>query len=69
MNNSQKDQQMKEEIIKKKQEKDIFIIAHYYQRGERQDVADFVGDSYAMALAARDSQSKKHTGGRGGLHG
>ena len=58
MNNSQKDQQMKEEIIKKKQEKDIFIIAHYYQRGEIQDVADFVGDSYAMALAARDSQSK-----------
>ncbi len=58
MNTSQKNQQIKEEILKKKQEKDIFIIAHYYQRGEIQEIADFVGDSYAMALAARDSESK-----------
>ena len=31
------------------------IIAHYYQLPEIQDVADFVGDSYAMAVAAKQS--------------
>jgi quinolinate synthase len=43
------------EILRKKQERDIYIIAHYYQRPAIQDIADFVGDSYAMALAARNS--------------
>ncbi|MEQ8174868.1 MAG: quinolinate synthase NadA [Syntrophomonadaceae bacterium] len=46
-----------EVILKKKKEQSLFIIAHYYQRDEIQDIADFVGDSYAMALAARNSSS------------
>jgi quinolinate synthase len=45
------------DILKKKKQKNIYVIAHYYQRGEIQDIADFVGDSYAMALAARNSNS------------
>jgi quinolinate synthase len=57
MNKTEK-QQLKEEILRKKQEKSIYIIAHYYQRSEVQEIADFVGDSYAMALAARDSESE-----------
>lgn len=40
-----------------KKEKSVYIIAHYYQRGEIQDIADFVGDSYAMAVAAQKSAS------------
>jgi quinolinate synthase len=38
-----------------KKEKSVYIIAHYYQRNEIQDIADFVGDSYAMAVAAKNS--------------
>jgi len=46
-----------ETIIRCKQEKGIYIIAHYYQRDEIQDIADFIGDSYAMAVNARNSDS------------
>ncbi len=52
---SQQDKHLMEEIIRLKGEKSVYIIAHYYQRGEIQDVADFVGDSYAMAVAAKNS--------------
>ncbi len=45
------------EINRIKKEKSIYIIAHYYQRDEIQDIADFVGDSYAMAVAAKNSAS------------
>lgn len=49
------DKQLTEEIKRLKDEKGVYIIAHYYQRPEIQDIADFVGDSYAMALAARNA--------------
>ncbi len=44
---------MIEERIKKlKQEKDVVILAHFYVDGKVQEVADFVGDSYALAKKA-----------------
>ena len=42
-------------IIEIKKEKSVYIIAHYYQKAVIQDIADFVGDSYAMAVAAQKS--------------
>jgi quinolinate synthase len=38
-----------------KKQKNALIIAHYYQLPEIQDIADYVGDSYGMALFAKKS--------------
>lgn len=40
---------LKEQIIKLKKEKNILILAHYYQTQEIQEIADVVGDSLELA--------------------
>jgi quinolinate synthase len=46
-----------EEIQRLKQQLNAVILAHYYQESEIQDVADFVGDSLALAQQAEKTQA------------
>lgn len=45
------------EINRLKAEKNAIILAHYYQTGDIQDIADFVGDSLALSQKAADNDA------------
>src|SRR5574344_1116910 len=47
----------REEINRLRQEKNAVILAHYYQTGDIQDIADFVGDSLALAQWAAKTKA------------
>lgn len=44
--------QIIEEINRLRRDKNAIILAHYYQTGDIQDIADFVGDSLGLAQQA-----------------
>ncbi len=46
-----------QEINKLRKEKNAIILAHYYQTGDIQDIADFVGDSLALAQKAEKNKA------------
>lgn len=46
------------EILRLKKEKDICILAHSYQGREIIEIADFVGDSYALSVKAKTVPNK-----------
>lgn len=48
---------LKDEIKKLCQEKNAIILAHYYTRDEVQEIADFIGDSLALAQKAANTDA------------
>jgi quinolinate synthase len=48
---------LKEAILKMKAEKNAVILAHYYVSDDIQSIADFVGDSLALAQASKKQSS------------
>lgn len=51
-NKMSKTMDLKQEIRRLAKEKNAVIMAHYYVDGEVQDIADFIGDSLALAQEA-----------------
>ena len=49
---------LKSEIRRMCKEKDAIILAHYYTVGDIQDIADFVGDSLALARKAAETNAR-----------
>ena len=53
-----KTEELKAEIRRMCEEKGAIILAHYYTIGDIQDIADFVGDSLALARKAAETDAK-----------
>ena len=45
------------DIKRLKQDRNAVILAHYYQTGDIQDIADYVGDSYGLSKLAKDTDA------------
>ncbi|MDQ1318207.1 MAG: quinolinate synthase [Candidatus Poribacteria bacterium] len=52
------DEALIQKIIKLKKERDAVILAHNYQIGEVQDIADFTGDSLGLSIEASRTKAK-----------
>jgi len=51
-------QDLDAEIRRLKRERNAVLLAHYYQEGEIQELADFVGDSLQLAQAAKKTDAE-----------
>ena len=49
---------LQDEIKRVKREKNIVLLAHYYQQPEIQDLADYVGDSLGLSQCAADVKAE-----------
>ena len=51
------DSKIVQEIERLKKEKNAIILGHYYQTSDIQDISDFLGDSLALAQAAKTTEA------------
>ena len=51
-------EQLLEKIEKLKQQRNAVILAHNYQPGEIQDLADFTGDSLGLSIKAAETDAE-----------
>lgn len=54
---AEQNRELKERIVQLKKERNAIILAHYYQRDEIQEVADFRGDSFLLAQKAAQTDA------------
>lgn len=54
---AEQNRELKERIAQLKKERNAIILAHYYQRDEIQEVADFRGDSFLLAQKAAQTDA------------
>ena len=57
-NSSKTETKLEKQINLLRQEKDALILAHFYQDAAIQSIADYVGDSLALAQWAAKAQNK-----------
>src|SRR3972149_8829066 len=55
---SQRDDKLREQIRRLRKERNAVILSHNYQRGEVQDIADFVGDSLELSQKAAKTEAE-----------
>lgn len=48
---------LKEDILRLKKKRNAVILAHNYQTGDIQDIADYVGDSLGLAYQAKETDA------------
>lgn len=53
----EQNRELKERLLQLKKERNAIILAHYYQRDEIQEVADFRGDSFLLAQKAAQTDA------------
>lgn len=52
------DEELVQKILRLKKERDAVILAHNYQIGEVQDIADYTGDSLGLSLEASKTKER-----------
>ncbi len=53
---------IQERILQLKKEQDVCILAHCYQTHDILEIADYVGDSFGLALKAQTTENKAEIG-------